>query len=381
MGPGFRSMLMLLLLPVWSLIPAQEIEPQPADQARLAAQSLALDVVQAGQRYVAVGERGHVLISSDGRDWTQAEFVPVQATLTRVAFAGGRLWAVGHDSVIIHSRDLGRSWSLQHFDPEREKPLLDVHFFNANEGIAIGAYGLYMRTSDAGSTWDLLVMEDLVTSEDIDWDEAAQAIESFDEFQDEGIDDFGDDAFGDDAFDDDEFGDDEFGDLDDDYYDAAADFDRGCYEFLECHLNAFVDLGDDHFLIAAERGYGYRSFDAGESWEAFRFPYPGSMFGLIQISDNEVLAFGLRGHVQYSADRGASWEILDTDLQSSLKGATIDPDGRALIVGAGAAKVRYDPQSGRLELSEDRLGSTYAAVLFTADGTMILAGEDGLTHE
>jgi photosystem II stability/assembly factor-like uncharacterized protein len=57
-----------------------------------------LDVVQAGQRYIAVGERGHVLISRDGIEWEQAEFVPVQATLTRVDFAGGRLWAVGHDT-------------------------------------------------------------------------------------------------------------------------------------------------------------------------------------------------------------------------------------------------------------------------------------------
>jgi hypothetical protein len=43
--------------------------------------------------------------------------------------------------------------------------------------------------------------------------------------------------------------------------------------------------------------------------------------------------------------------------------------------------LRFDRQSGRFQVSEDRLGSTYAAVLFTADGTMILAGEDGLTHE
>jgi photosystem II stability/assembly factor-like uncharacterized protein len=373
MGPVSRAMLMLL--PCWLVTAAiaQEIEPRPADQARLAPESLVLDVVQAGQRYIGVGERGHVLISSDGMAWSQAEFVPVQATLTRVSFAGGRLWAVGHDSTIIHSRDIGRTWALQHFDPEAEKPLLDVHFFNANEGIAIGAYGLYMRTDDAGATWEKLAMVDLVTSEDIDWEEAAQVAQALDAFSGDDLDEFddvGDDGFGD--------GEEEW---EEDYYDGSSDFDRGCYEFRECHLNAFIDLGDGHFLIAAERGYGYRSFDSGESWEAFRFPYPGSMFGLIQVSENELLAFGLRGHVQYSADRGASWEVMDVPLQSSLKGAVIDPQGRALMVGAGATRLRYDPQTRQFELSEDRLGSTYAAVLFSADGTMILAGEDGLTHE
>jgi photosystem II stability/assembly factor-like uncharacterized protein len=150
---------------------------------------------------------------------------------------------------------------------------------------------------------------------------------------------------------------------------------------MECHLNAFLDLGDGHFLIAAERGYGYRSFDAGENWEAFRFPYPGSMFGLVGFGDDEILAFGLRGHVQYSADQGASWEVLDSPTQSSLKGGTRDANGNPLMVGAGAARLRFDRETGRFSLREDRLGSTYAAALFTEDGTLILAGEDGLTHE
>jgi photosystem II stability/assembly factor-like uncharacterized protein len=363
MAPGVRAVGALLLMLFWVGVLAQNqgLEPRPAVQARLAPEALALDVVQAGQRYVGVGERGHVLISSDGRNWEQAEFVPVQATLTRVAFAGGRLWAVGHDATIIHSRDMGRTWSLQHFEPEWEKPLLDVHFFNANEGVAVGAYGLYMRTSDAGQHWEVLDMADLVTSEAIDWEEIAQATDEFDDFGDEEFDDFNG--------------------VEDELYDAASDFDRGCYEFMECHLNAFLDLGNDRYLIAAERGYGYRSDDAGQNWEAFRFPYAGSMFGLLQLGDGSILAFGLRGHVQYSTDFGESWEILDSGLQSSLKGGSLDPQGRPLMVGAGAARLHFHPASRGFQLEEDRLGSTYAAVIFTDDGTMILAGEDGLTND
>ncbi len=349
--------LMTLIMP--GTILAQPVEePQAADPARLAAKSLVLDVTRAGQRYVAVGERGHVLLSGDGISWEQAEFVPVRATLTRVTFAGGRLWAVGHDSTIIHSRDLGRTWLLQHFEPEWEKPLLDVHFFNANDGIAIGAYGLFMRTSNAGEDWEVFDMADMVTSEAIDWEDAADdhSTASDDELY----------------IDDDDF---------DEYYDASRDFDRGCYEFMECHLNAFVDLGGGRYMIAAERGYGFRSTDAGDSWESFRFPYTGSMFGLLQLGDGSILAFGLRGNVQLSTDFGDNWTLLDSRLGSTLKGGTKDPQGRAFMVGAGAAQLRYDPAQQRFELDEDRLGSTYAAVLFADDGTKILAGEDGLTHE
>ncbi len=343
------------------LAEAQNHEPRPADKARLAAQALVLDVTRAGQRFIAVGERGHVLRSSDGLSWEQAEFVPVQATLTRVAFAGGRLWAVGHDSTIVHSRDLGRTWSLQHFEPEWEKPLLDVHFFNANEGIAIGAYGLFMRTEDAGRNWEVLDMADLVTSEAIDWESAAFAATEDDDFDE--FDDFG------------------FMDDDDDFYDAAMDFDRGCYEFMECHLNAFLNLGNGRQMIAAERGYGFRSTDGGETWESFRFPYGGSMFGLLGIGDGSILAFGLRGHVQYSNNFGDTWEVLDSGLSSTLKGGTIDPNGRPFMVGSGAARLRFNPTDGSFDLQEDRLGGAFVSVIFDDSGRKILAGDRGLGYE
>ncbi len=339
--------------------PAHEL-PRPADPARLAAESLILHLTETSRNLVAVGERGHVLVSEDGRSWTQADFVPVQATLTRVAYADGRLWAVGHDSTIIHSYDYGQTWSLQHFEPDWQMPLLDVYFFDRDRGLAIGAYGLFMQTEDAGRHWDVLDMADLVTSEAIDWDEAAMLMAVDDDLD----------------FDDlvDQWGDDE-------YYDAAMDFDRGCYEFMECHLNAFVRLDDGRQMIAAERGYGFRSVDGGVNWESFRFPYPGSMFGLLAFGESSILAFGLRGHVQRSDDFGDRWEILETNLQSTLKGATLDREGHPLMVGSGAARLRYTPDTGAFTLSEDRLGSDYVAVLFAPDGSVILAGADGLSHE
>jgi len=328
---------------------AQTPDPRPAQEARLASESLLLDIERAGERFVAVGERGHVLLSSDGENWEQAETVPVRSTLTRLAFSEGRLWAVGHDTTILHSRDLGRTWVLQYFDPAAEEPLLDVHFFDADNGVAIGAYGLYMRTANAGDDWEILEMADLVTSEDIDWEAiaAAQAEESL---------------------------------MDEDVLGEAALIDRGCYEFMECHLNAFIDLGEGEWLIAAERGYGFRSTDGGANWEAFRFPYPGSMFGLLQL-EPDILAFGLRGHVQLSRNRGETWTELENPLVSSLKGGAVDPEGRALMVGAGAAQLIYDPRAREFEFQEDRLGSTFAAVIFDAGGDKILVGEDGVSHE
>ena len=72
--------------------------------------SMLLDAVRTDTGYVAVGERGHILLSGDGQTWTQAK-VPTRATLTAVAAADGVLWAAGHDGVIVQSTDGGRTWT------------------------------------------------------------------------------------------------------------------------------------------------------------------------------------------------------------------------------------------------------------------------------
>ncbi|MEM7053206.1 MAG: YCF48-related protein [Pseudomonadota bacterium] len=327
------------------------VQPQPAIQARLADQSLLLDVTEYNGNYIAVGERGHVLLSNDGQSWQQAESVPVSATLTRVTSFDRRLWAVGHDTTIISSMDGGNSWNLQHFDPSAQEPLLDILFLNANQGIAVGAYGRIMRTADGGSTWSEGYIGDLMTSEAIDWgDVAAQ-----------------------DSADADEFADDQnAGDL-------FELLDKGCYEMLECHLNEIMQVDERRLLIAAERGYGYRSEDAGETWESFRFPYSGSMFGLVP-KGGCIVAFGLRGHIQRSCNFADSWEILVTDGEESLLGGTVGGDGEIILVGSGATRISIDLNLN-IDRTFDRLGSDYAAVLQTNSGHLILVGEDGVRYE
>lgn len=128
----------------------------------LAHKSLLLDVARAGNTLVAVGERGHVLTSTDnGKSWTQSAKVPTRATLTAVYAIGKHMWAVGHDTTIIHSADGGQSWELQFSDPPREVPLLDIYFSDATTGFAIGAYGTLLTTTDGGKHWhDGLLLED-----------------------------------------------------------------------------------------------------------------------------------------------------------------------------------------------------------------------------
>jgi photosystem II stability/assembly factor-like uncharacterized protein len=124
-----------------------------AERMPLASSSLLLDVTRVGDRFVAVGERGHVILSDDARQWTQADDVPTRSTLTTVTSVGGRLWAAGHDAVIITSGDQGRTWSRQFFDPDRQQAVMDLYFTDERNGVAMGSYGLYLVTDDGGRNW------------------------------------------------------------------------------------------------------------------------------------------------------------------------------------------------------------------------------------
>ena len=56
--------------------------PRHAQPSPLATASLLVDVARAGERLVAVGERGHVVLSDDGGEtWRQSGSVPVQTTV------------------------------------------------------------------------------------------------------------------------------------------------------------------------------------------------------------------------------------------------------------------------------------------------------------
>ena len=182
----------------------------PALQSQRAHQTLMLDVTRADRRLIAAGSHGHIVVSDDdGQSWKQAK-VPVSVTLTALNFPSGQYgWAVGHDGVILHSEDGGLNWKKQldgfianqaivdaatrakeaaeavlaaaekkgnavaiqdasvalenatfalsdasyDKDSGSTKPFLDVWFYDARRGFAVGAYGMFFETLDGGQTW------------------------------------------------------------------------------------------------------------------------------------------------------------------------------------------------------------------------------------
>ncbi|MCW5645070.1 MAG: hypothetical protein KIT63_23455 [Rhodoferax sp.] len=247
--------------------PVGDAMNRPAVQAARPERAVLLAAALAGQRIVAVGERGIVLLSDDGAaKWRQAP-VPTSVTLTAVRFVDDRHgWAVGHGGVVLASTDGGATW-IRQLDGRTaadlmmqaaqasgdtaaikeaewlvsagaDKPFLDLHFFDAKHGIVIGAYNLAFETRDGGQTWTAI----------------AQRLAN----------------------------------------------PRGL------HLYAVRARGDK-VLIVGEQGVVRLSTDGGQTYTALDTGYVGSFFSAEWLDDHSMLLAGLRGQLWRSDDLGARW--------------------------------------------------------------------------
>ena len=144
----------VLLLCTGLVKPAAQPIDGDAVTAHLAKSSLLLDVHGRGERALAVGERGHILLTTDGgRNWRQVP-APTRRTLTGVFLIDDQTaWAVGHQSVILKSGDGGETWAKANAENDPETGYLDVLFLDAKTGFIVGSYGKFLSTSDGGNNW------------------------------------------------------------------------------------------------------------------------------------------------------------------------------------------------------------------------------------
>lgn len=339
-------------LAVWLALSglAQAVAPEapPAAIASTkAAHSLLLDIAAAGQRLVAVGERGHIVWSDDeGKSWQQAQ-VPTRTLLTAVQFADAKQgWAVGHDSTILHTADGGATWSLQHHavfdqaavDAELDAqlaaeddagldeaaldegegkrmsspaqrigaPLMDVWISaDGRRGLAVGAYGLLLSTDDGGKTWT-------------------------------------------------------------DRSDALANGDGW-------HLNAVASVpsAPSSLLVVGEKGIAFRSGDSGQSFSRVQTPAESSLFGVVGAGDS-AYAFGLQGRLYHVA---GGWQGIGSGVTFGLNDAAVLADRSVVVVGNAGVVVTVTP-AGKASVVRRADRQAILSVAPVRDG-LVLVGEGG----
>lgn len=339
LAPACQAQAMLQQRAVGDVLqsPAMQIvNPQRAVYTALA---------RAGERLVAVGERGLILLSDDnGQHWRQVA-VPVSVGLTAVAFADARSgWVTGHSGVVMATRDGGESWSLQ-LDGERaaqvelddarraalqapdddtaaarletaeriagetaDKPFLAVAASDGRNVLVVGAYGLALRSDDGGASWHSLM--------------------------------------------------------------GRIDNPDGL------HLYAVARQGEA-WVLAGEQGYLARSAN-GEDFHQLPSPYHGSLFTLATRADGALLIGGLKGNVFVLPAAAQEAEPLPTLAPVSFSDAITLGDGRVLL---------SNQSGGLFASSADGLAPAFtaqrrpvAALVQAADGSLVFAGFTGLSR-
>ncbi|MFT3828881.1 MAG: YCF48-related protein [Opitutaceae bacterium] len=291
-------------------------EDGPALLAPLAAQSLLLDLAAAGTRVVAVGERGHVLLSDDqGQTWRQAP-TPTRATLTAVAFADAlHGWAVGHLGTILRTVDGGESWQKLSAGLAREDVLLDVRFLDANDGFAVGAYGLFLRTRDGGATWE-------------------RSDPQPDQYHFNAITRTPDGAF---------FLVGEAGTL-------LRSRDGGHnWEPVpppyEGSLFGVVSLADGQLLAHGLRGHVFRSNNGGAGWQPVATPVPTLLMHGLRLRSGLVILAGQSGNFLVSRDQGQSFDLWRPGGSLGVAALLETADGALIAVGEkGVRRLEAPPR-------------------------------------
>ncbi len=256
---------------------------------------------------MAVGERGHVLVSTDaGASWKQAK-TPVRALLTAVHMHddGRSGWAVGHDAVILRTGDGGDSWELAHYAPQEERPLLDVWFRDERTGFAVGAYGYFLATEDGGRSW------------------RARTVREEDDFHLNALVPAGAEA----------------GRL---FIAAEAgtvyrsDDGGGTWDVLPSPYagswSGGLAFDERRVLLFGLRGRLFRSEDGGESWTRVETGTRATLTGALRTPSGEVLVTGLEGTLLTSRDGGRSFSLRQLPSRRGIA-AALAP---AAVPGVGA---------------------------------------------
>ncbi|MCQ4312805.1 YCF48-related protein [Pseudomonas stutzeri] len=299
---------------------AQPLRAERAAITKHATAATMLDAAWAGERMVAVGDHGVVLLSDDqGRSFRQARLVPVSTPLTGVSFADAQHgWAVGQWGAILASSDGGDSWQIQRLFSEEDRPLFAVHFFNARQGVAVGLWSLVLTTDDGGQTWH------------------EQALE------------------------------------------APPGYGRADLNLMGLFADAKGGL-----YATAERGQLLRSDDRGKTWRYLDTGYEGTLWSGAALADGSLLIGGQRGTLLHGSADGRSWQRVPLQSKSSVT-SVVAAGRQVLVAGldglllhsrdGGHSFQREDATDG-VSLTAALLAEGDRPILFSRRGVIAAQGQ------
>jgi photosystem II stability/assembly factor-like uncharacterized protein len=300
-----------------------------------------------GNRLVAVGEHGVIIYSDDdGANWTQGN-VPVNVTLTCIAFVTENAgWAAGHFGVILGTSDGGETWVVDlngiqanrlavqaaqnpslATDPspaaalagkraERfanegpDKPFLTLLGPSPQKLIAFGAYRMTMITNDGGKTWQ-------------DWS-------------------------------------------------------LHIYDKLSHNIYGSARIGGDYYLVA-EMGLVFCSKDGGNTFLPLSSPASVTLFGILGAKDGSLIVYGVAGSAFRSTNGGDTWNSLSIGGQQDLTGGRVLSSGSIILVDEAGLLFESLDNGVTFKDVSGILPTPFFDIQELPDGSLIAVGAAGIT--
>jgi photosystem II stability/assembly factor-like uncharacterized protein len=289
---------------------AEEILPasgalRPVTVQRL----LLLDAERFGNRIVAVGDRGYIVITDDnGKTWRRAKS-PEGPLLTALDFLDDRLGiAVGHDSMILATSDGGETWTKSFSAESEQRPLLDVLFVKKDFAVAVGAYGAYYDSTDGGKTWNgrkitqddkhFNTVVELGEGRLLILGEAGTILESSD-----------------------------WGKT---WAPMASPYKGSLFGALIANDGAVIAFG--------MRGRIFRSTDKGKTWKPVENPSTASLIGGEKLPDGSLVIAGTAGTALVSRDAGLTFVPIKTGTTRALAKPILGAPDTILLLGEGGPR-------------------------------------------
>ncbi|WP_409301253.1 WD40/YVTN/BNR-like repeat-containing protein [Pseudomonas sp. B11] len=296
---------------------ASPLPAVPAVQSSIATQATMLDAAWAGERLVAVGDHGIVLLSDDhGKSFRQASSVPLSTPLTGVSFVdASHGWAVGHWGAILVTADGGESWQIQRLSSEEDRPLFAVHFFNTQQGVAVGLWALVLITEDGGLTWKEQHLQAPPGSK-------------------------------------------------------KADLNL---------MGLFADR-QGQLYATAERGLVLRSNDQGRSWKYLSTGYEGTLWSGAVLADGSLLLGGQRGTLLQGSAEGKDFRRLPTQSKGSVTSVVVSGT-KVLAVGLDGLMLVSNDAGHSFAESQSVEGLSLTAALLSPEGSPVLFSRRGVVAE
>ena len=267
-----------------------------------------IDIERAGDRLVAVGERGFALLSDDaGKTWRARE-TPVTRTLTGVAFRDPKVGvAVGHGASVVRTEDGGETWTHVPLPEAEPESLLGVVSLGGDHFAAYGAFGMYFDSVDAGRTWERRT----VMSEEFEW-HISQVLPVGNSLLLVG--ESGTLARSD---------------------DGGTTWTQITSPYVGSYFGA-VATPDGAVVAFGMRGNVYRSSDVGATWTELPLDTTASLNGGTVLGDGRVLLVGNAGLLAMSRDGG---QALDAHWAPGGRGFSNVVEANGAIILAGESGI------------------------------------------